>query len=744
MRTGSRLALAVSLLGICAVSNADAPAPAAPIEIHRRTGAITVDGRLDDPGWQDAAKIGRFYEGNPGDNTTPKVKTAVYLTYDDKNFYIGVRCEDPDPKKIRAPYVERDAVLGTDDNIAILLDTRNDKRTAMELRVNARGIQGDAMIDDTNGNEDFSPDFFYDTAASIDAGGWSAEYRIPLSSLRYPKANPQKWNILVWRNYPREYRYGIYSAPVPRGSNCLVCHAVPIVGLTELPDSGHLVAAPYVTSERLALPEGELGTPLANQPLHTTEGLDVKWTPTATNAVDATINPDFSQIESDVAQITVNQRFAVFYPEKRPFFLEGLDLFDIPMQVVYTRTITSPRFGVRNTGKVGGTAYTVLVTEDRGGGLTVIPGAISSEFAPQDFKSTDVIARVRHDLGTSFVGAVFTDREIRGGGHNRVLGPDFQWRPNPDADSITGEVLVSDNANPNLPGVAPMWDGARTTSHAADLAWFHQTRNNDWSAELKEIGDKFRADLGFLPQVGYREADGSFGWRFYPEHGLLSFVRPSLFVDQQSDTANRTIFRRISPGINAQGRKNLVVFAALRTDYVRVGSQLLRETYLTWQTQIDPSHRFTRITFNGNAGQMIDFANGRVGHGASLVLAPTIRPFDRLTFDGELNREWLDVSGGRLYTATVERLKTTYSFSAKSLVRVIGQYVKTNRNRPLYSFDVPAHDGDFAGSILYSYKLNWQTVLFVGYGDDRVLTPANDLVRADRSFFFKVSYALQM
>src|SRR5256714_5396228 len=249
-----RLAFAIVVTAVPAPAPAQGPPPAPPppppINIHRAEGAIVVDGSLDDPGWKNAAVIDRFYETSPGNNNEPKVKTIVHLTYDDRYFYIGVRCEDPQPDKIRAPYVDRDQVIGTDDNIAVFLDTRNDKRSAMELRVNPRGIQGDGIFNDANGNEDFSPDFYYDTAAKIDSGGWGAEYRIPFSSLRYPKTDPQTWNIIIWRNYPREFRYAFQSAPLPRGSNCYVCHTHAITGLTHLPESGHLIAAPYVTSQR--------------------------------------------------------------------------------------------------------------------------------------------------------------------------------------------------------------------------------------------------------------------------------------------------------------------------------------------------------------------------------------------------------------------------------------------------------------------------------------------------------------
>lgn len=731
-------------VAMAARAHAEVPSAVPLIAIHRSSGAIVVDGSLADPGWRDAARIDHFYETSPGNNVEPKVKTVAFLTYDDKYFYIGVRCEDPEPRKIRAPFVERDSVIGTDDNIAIFLDTRNDKRTAIELRVNPRGIQGDAIYNDANGNEDFSPDYFYDTAAEIDAGGWSAEFRIPFSSLRYAHADPQTWNILVWRNYPREFRYFLQSAPIPRDSNCYICHMHPIIGLAGLPAAGHAVVAPYVTAAQDAFPEAGPGSRLATESVRSREGVDVKWTPAATNAVDLTVNPDFSQVESDVPQITVNQRFAVFYPEKRPFFLEGFDLFDTPLQVAYTRTITSPRWGVRTTGRVGNSAYTLLVTDDRGGGLTILPGPLGSGFAPQDFKSLSTIARVRHDIGSSYVGAVVTDREISGGGHNRVIGPDFQWRPN-QGNAVTGELLYSQTVDPNRPDLSPAFTGERKSSFAATINWNHQSRKLDSFVEAKEVGDKFRADLGFIPQAGYREVDGQLALRFYPQKGLLNFVRPYFAVDRQTDQHGNTILQDVVPGVFLMGRRNLQAFGNFHPDQrIRVGDRVLTQRYANWLVQFDPNRRVSRIVVQGHTGQAIDFANARTGRGTAVEVDATLRPHDRITFDLTTSREWLNRGGGRVYTAQVQRAKTTYSFSNRSIVRLIGQYVTTERSPELYSFDVPRHSGDFLGSVLYSFKLNWQTVLFVGYGDDRLITPDNDLVRADRSLFFKVSYALQM
>ncbi len=749
-RGGWAWAAGLSVLSLAPAAGASqAAAPAAPprtppADIHRAAGPIDVDGNLGDPGWQGALMFDQFYEGQPGDNIPAKIKTTVWLTYDDKYFYIAVKADDPNPERIRAPYVDRDLVLGTDDNIAVFLDTRNDRRSALELRVSPRGIQADGSYNDANGNEDFSPDYFYDTAAKITAEGWQAEYRIPFSSLRYPKQDPQSWGILVWRNYPRDYRYAFYSSPVPRGSNCLICWSHEIRGFTGLPNTKHLVVAPYATAERQASRAGGPDSPFTYGSTKVDGGVDVKWNPTANSAIDATINPDFSQIESDAAQISANQRFALFYPEKRPFFLEGIDLFDTPIQAVYTRTITDPKWGLRATDMEGGTAFTVLVGEDRGGGSVILPGPEFSGLAPQDFQSTVAIGRLRHDFGPSFGGFLLTDREIQGGGHNRVLGPDFQWRHGNDL--LTGQFLWSDTENPYRPDLSSDFLGQHATSHAAVLNWDHITPGHDWHFSGKDYGDQFRADEGFVTQNGFQELSTAGALRFYPE-GLLRFVRTYAFATQDWERGNGTLGHDYGVGLFGLGSRNLNFNPEFHDQEVRVGDQLLRQRYLFLLVQIDPNRVLSRIGLQATGGEQIDFFNARVGHGASLYGYATVRPTVHLETAIDLRRSWVDVDGGRLFTAQVERLKATYVFNARTLVRLIGQYVRTDNDPALYTFPIDKRDGGFSGSALFSYKLNWQTVLFLGYGDDRTLVPTADdpsrLVRTGNSVFFKISYAIQ-
>ncbi len=730
--------------GFAAQDQPPSPPPLTPTQTDQ---GIDLDGSLDDPAWRAAALIETFYETVFGDNREPAVKTAARIMYDSRYLYVGLKCDDPDPSKIRAPYVDRDNVIGTDDNVAVFIDARNDRRLAQEFRVNPRGIQGDAIFYDATSNEDFAPDFYYDTAARITKAGWEAEMRIPLSSLRYPRGDPQSWGILVWRNYPREFRYAIYSSPLPRGSSCLVCHLHEMAGLTDLPSSNHVVVAPYVAAQDVAVAD-PLGSPLSGRGTDTRFGLDAKWNPGPNTALDATINPDFSQVEADIAQIAVNQRFALFFPEKRPFFLEGVDLFDTPIQAVYSRTITAPRWGGRATGKIRDSTYTLLAAQDRGGGLVILPGPVGSTFGPQDFRSLVAIGRVRQELGRSFVGALATVREIDGGGHNRLFGPDFQWRPG-ELDVITGQALWSDSQTVDRPDLTPEWDGRELSGHGLDLAWRRRTRTYDWALRYKDIGSDFRADDGFVPRVGYRRAIGDVGYSIYPRSGVFSGLRPYATADLNWERGGDVLEQGfVLPGLFLLGKRNLQAQLELRLDRVRAGDSLFDRKQVFAGFQIDPSRRFTRIALTGFLGEQVDFANVRGGRGGSLTAQATLRPTSHLTLEPLLAVDWLDVTRvqggrGRLFTAQVQRLKGTYHFSPRLFVRLIGQYVKADNDPALFTFPVPERSGDFSGSLLLSYRLNWQTAVFIGYGDNRALDERFDLKRADRQVFVKVSYAVQ-
>jgi len=702
--------------------------------ITKSKGTITIDGDLSDEGWRDAVRIDRWYEKEPGDNTEPAVKNVGYLTYDDKFFYAAFEFEDPDPKKIVAPYGDHDYLQGNADFGGLFLDTRNEGHTAYEFQVTAHNVQFDAILDDNGGGENASPDFFWQSATHINDHGWTLEIRIPFSSLRYRRKEPQEWGVMLWRNYARDFRYQFVSVKHPRGSQCFVCRESTLTGLQGLPTGGHLVAAPYVAGNQTARPSGSIGTPLVNNPFDHKIGLDVKYTPNADNTLDATVRPDFSQIESDTAQISTNQRFALFFPEKRPFFLEGVELFSTPIQAVYTRTITAPDWGGRATGKLGGVNYTALVADDTGGGSVIIPGAKSSSLENQDFHSTVFIGRARKDLsGTSFASFLMTDRESGSAGYNRVLGPDFQARFR-GTETVTGQILASD-AN-----------GIR--SGAAQVGWSHNTEHYNASATYKDFGTGFRADNGFVPQVGYREQFFDTGWTFRPK-GFFSRIQPVFQADTQNErNGGGVIDQWIEPGVNADFRWSGFLFVQYRHERIAAATETFPRRQVQWYTRFSPSRRVQFIEISGAAGSDIDFENVRPGRGQQLSVNATINATNHLVFDLMSNSNWLQVDDGAgssrpLFTARVSRVRANYTFTARSFVRLIGQYVSTDRDTTLYIARQTAHDGIFSGSILFAYKINWQSVMFFGYGDERTLDDTRRLQKSDRQIFVKVSYAFQ-
>ncbi|MEO8432680.1 MAG: DUF5916 domain-containing protein [Acidobacteriota bacterium] len=724
------------------------PAEETGLRITRATGPIAIDGDLSDPGWQGALRLETWYETNPGDNVTPKVKNVGYLTYDDKFFYAAMEFADPDPARIRAPFADRDNIGSSLDYGGLIINPRNDGRTGLLLLANPRGVQYDAVSDDFS-PEDSSPDLYWDSAARITKDGWVLEMRVPFSSLRYPKADPQTWAVALYRNYPRQFRYQLFTMKLPRGSSCFICHLVPLTGLEHLPSGGHLVVAPYGTlKEDGAVRDDGSGT-FGNRPIRGDGGVDAKWIPNENTAIDATLNPDFSQVESDVAQIGVNERFALFFPEKRPFFLEGIELFTTPIQAVYTRSITSPRWGARATGKIGDTGYTALVAEDRGGGQVILPGPNGSDFADQDLRSFVGIARLRRDVGHSFVSFLATDREVRGGGFNRVYGPDFQWRPN-DHETVTGQVLLSNTRTPFAPEVAAEWDGRRLDSHAAEVWYQHNDPRWDWFTEYRDFGDGFRADDGFVPQVGYRRNYFEGGYTFRPE-GFVSRLRTFLIADYSADREHNLIFRQIAPSVGMDTRFNGFLQLRANFDKVRSGGKNLPRRRLRAELRLTPSRAVTDISLIAFIGEEVDFANSRTGRGADLNLGATVRPTDHLAIQLNAARRWLDVTpdiGGsreRLFTAEIGRLKGTYTFTARAFFRAIAQYTRVKRDLGLYRdpSGLDAQEGTFSGSALVAYKLNWQSVLFLGYGDNRTLTETNTFERQDRQLFLKVSYAFQ-
>ncbi len=740
--------MAVLAAGAATAARAADPTPGPPITIQRASRPIVMDGDLAD--WEGMTPITVWFETRVGDNVEPQVKNVGYLSYDEQYLYAAFQFEDPQPRLVRAPISDHDQLSGNTDYGGIIVDSSNDGKSAVMFLANPNGLMYDAVTNDASG-EDSSPDFYWETQGKITDTGWSMEIRVPFSSLRYSKESNPTWGVMLYRNYPRDRRYQFFTARLPRDVSCFICNSSKMTGLAALPHGSHLVVAPYANGERADAPTAGLGSPLESGDVDTEFGVDVKWSPLASAAIDATVNPDFSQIESDVAQITANERFALFYPEKRPFFLEGIDLFSTPWQAVYTRSVTEPTGGLRMTGDAGNTAYTALGVQDQGGGVVILPGPQGSGFADQDFKSNVGIIRMRRDFGQSFVSLLGNGRMINdddGGGYNAVFGPDFQWRPNP-SNSITGQALWSSSETPNRPDLATEWDGRKLEDYALLLSGSHNTEKLDVFVQGQDIGPDFRADQGFIPQVGYREIYFQSGYTIRPKDRFLSRFRLFTTDWYDEDYDGNHLSSRVSVGAGMDGLWNSFIRVEVNRDDILIGDEVFPRLRPYFQLDMSPGRLFNRVFFEAFVGDEIDFANARQGTGATFNGSLTLRPADRLELRANGSLRWLDVDdpalgSGQLFVAQVERLRASYSFSSKSFVRLIGQYVQTTRDTSLYTFPVTEKDAGFGFSGLFAYKLNWQTVLYVGYGDEQAFDGATDKLQPSaRTAFAKVSYALQ-
>jgi uncharacterized protein DUF5916 len=651
------------------------------------------------------------------------VKTVGLLGYDDEFLYVGVRCMDPDPSQIRAPYVDRDRVTDQ-DLVQIEIDARNDGRWSMIFRVNPRGIQLDGIFDEAAAGDFYSPDFHWDSAARITSEGWVAELKIPLSTLRYRAGDPQTWRATFFRLYPRNYRYQMVSAPIPRGSNCWLCHSLRLTEITGLPRGGNITYTPFVTGRASEDPGAH---PESEQKVDA--GGDVKWLARPDLAVDLTLNPDFSQVEADSPQIAVNNRFALFFPEKRPFFLEGSDLLISPLRVVNTRTITEPQWGVRLTGRPGDSAYTVLVTQDQGGGSLILPGPVFSRLAPQPKDETVVLARFRQTFSKATMGVIATGREADDGQYNRMAGADVQWFPSVH-DRATGQLLWSSTRD---------LGSDEKADYALLLNWSHTLKHLSWTTEVRDLGRDFRADSGFIPQTGVRELSGDAGYTFYPK-GIFRNVRAFVAFDQVDERDGPLVTRTLYPGVSFDGRVQGGLEWHPREEARAFDGTIFEQDYWLASARFLPSRKFPYFRISARYGDEVDFGESRLGTGTTIAVLAKLSLIDRLQAELSAERHGLDVQEGgrevRSFLATVSEAKITYAFTARSFSRLIGQWESLELGESGDS------DHSFNGSVLYGYRLNWQSILYVGYGNE----PGVDFL-LDRSrheaLFIKVAYAFR-
>jgi hypothetical protein len=707
-------------------------------EIPKTEDEIKVDAVLDEAAWQMAVQIEAPYETEPGDNTPAKARTQCMLMYDTTHIYAACRAFDSNPSAIRAFLWDRDRMM-SDDWVGFYFDTFNSERRGYTFFVNPLGVQGDEVRDEVSGSFDGSFDAIWDSAARLTDEGYVVELAIPFSQLRFQKTKEgQTWGFGIVRQQPRDRIYRSRSQPWDRDVDCFLCQLSTMYGFTGVEPGRNLELDPTVTGLRSE------GREEIDGPVETTEnfelGLTAIWGFSPNSAVAATINPDFSQVEADVAQLGINQRFALFFPERRPFFMEGADYFDTPINAVYTRTMVSPDWGVKLTGKEGRNAFGVYAVEDDVTSL-LFPGSESSNGELFEQGNRTGIFRYRRDIGkNSTLGALVTGRD--GDGYsNLVYGIDGTlWVTKSDIIRFQG--LGSQTEYPEeIQDEYDQPDGTLQDT-ALLIDYSHHTENWDWGAVYEDLGNDFRADSGFVPRVGVRTAHARLA-RVWRGDDTNWYTRNSIGGDlnYSEDQDGNLLGREVEVSWRFEGGMQSRSFIEYeQADEVFQGELFPDLQGVRFSGSFYPSNNL-RLGLSGNIGDQVDYANSQAGDEINILPNLNWRPGTHWEID--LNHEYktLDVAGGRLFTANLSQIRLVYYLNVRTFFRAIVQHTDIERNPSLYEDEVKAHETRLFTQLLFSYKLNPRTVVFVGYSDT---TDSNDIledVAMNRSVFIKLGYA---
>jgi len=708
--------------------------------VERATSEVTIDGTLEEQAWSDALAMDLNYEVRPGENIEPPVRTVCMVTHDDRNLYVAFRAYDPDPESIRARLSDRDNAWN-DDWVGVVLDTFNDQRRAYELYSNPLGVQIDAINDDVGHNYDDSWNAIWKSAGRITPEGYEVEMAIPFNQIRFQAGKgEQTWGFDAVRSYPRTDRHHIGLFPRDRGNDSYLGQAAKIVGMAGADPGSNLEVIPTITAartdQRETLPDGELREGNADAEL----GASVRWGITPNMSLNGAFNPDFSQIEADVLRLDINEQFALYFPETRPFFLEGADYFNTPLNLVYTRTIVDPLAALKVTGKQGRHTYGVFSARDE---LTnmIFPGAEGSDSGSFEMENASTVGRYRYDFGkASTVGAAVTDR--RGEGYsNQVASIDTIIRFN-EADRIsfnaaTSVTQYSDEMIEEMGVRDDTFD-----DNALQFEYVHSVRNWWVNANWNNFGTGFRSDLGFRPQVDYAQ------WRFggakiwWGEGD--SFYRRAAWggaTGRRNRQNGELLQEHVETWANMNGPRQShanmnITYRNQMFDGVRFDDQVFVHTWFEIQAIGDLG-----VTMHTDYGDWIDYTHAQPAKRTLIQPGLRYNVGRHLLLRYKHTYSALDVDGGRLFDVHAPEARIVYQFTSRCLARVIFQYSDIKRNTALYTDEVDARSRDLFTQLLFSYKVNPQTAVYVGYSDSQLGTEEYELTRASQTLFVKFGYA---
>lgn len=695
-----------------------------------------IDGVMDEAHWQNALKVELAYETWPEENTPAAQKTTAFIYESGDNLYVAFRAEDTQMEKLRAYIRDRDSAY-QDDFVGIKFDTYNDQQRAYQFFVNAYGSQTDLVYDESSGDDD-SWDAIWKSEATRDETGYTVEMEIPFSNLRFPSNDQRKpWNMEFVRVHPRDQRNVYSDSPRDRAKNCTICQWHRFVGFKDAKQGNQLELNPVVTVTNSET-RNDTTSLMQSNGTDYEPGLNVRWGITPQMTLNATINPDFSQVEADDAQLNVNNTFALFFEEKRPFFQEGLDYFNTDLNAVYTRNVTDPEYGLKLTGKSGSHTLGMFAVRDEVTNI-LVPGTFGSNVTSLDSGSNNLATRYRYDINKDFnIGSLLTYRNADGY-ENTLLGVDGSYRWN-DKHKAKFQYLSADTSN----GLQVQNDfnlDAEQKGDAYRISYDYDSRNIFIYSNYVDFDKDFRADLGFLTQVNYDKFVIGGGYIWFSDKKWWDRIELGGDWDITHDNDGSLLEKELEGRIEVNGPRQSYMNLGFMTRDKRFQEALFDENSISLYGQIRPWGG-TEFHARVRGGDSIDFQNSVIADSFSFEpgIHWSINEHLEVTFHHTYRT--LEADDIRKLTANLSDLRVIYQFSNRSFIRLTAQYEDIdNKLLSANNFGKIEKEQSFNKQLLYSYKLNPRTVFFLGYSD--LADNENqqyDLKTQQRGFFMKLGY----
>jgi hypothetical protein len=667
------------------------------LRAYRVSRPPVIDGALDDEAWtQPAMATSEWLSYNPLNGDRIPQQTRTWVAYDDNYFYFAFKCDDPEPARIKTSIARRDNVWN-DDWVGLSLDALGTGQLSYHMMVNPSGIQMD-MLNSVAAGEDQAPDWIWDSAGRLTDTGYTVEIRLPLQSIRFTAGQNVRMGILFWR---RVSRIGVSVAwpPLDAGTWVFEKNASLLVpDIRPRPPRDLIPTATFATNQDRDTPN-HWGSRYQTGGL----GLSAKIGLGSTVTLDATVNPDFSQVESDAFQVQVNQRFPVFFPEKRPFFMEGAGIFTLAgsqsgdeslYSAVNTRNIVNPIAGAKITGNAGALTFATLTAVDEEAGPSIAPG--DSGFGRN---RTFNVGRVEYSLKPgSYVGAIVTDTE-QPGAFNRVAGADLSLKPTPN-QSVKLFALQSISHRPGQDG--------SVSGVGGQARYNYESKRWAFGSHLEHYGTGFQMDTAFLNRVGDTNAWLYGEVNFYPDKAKWPWLRriqPFTF-----NQATHDVIQRGDEFFMLQGLRLFFTRSGFfRFDQVTGHEPFAGQRFKInrWRLQSSAQlYRWLSVYANANAGAatFYDPVTPYQGRSSDLSTGFTFQPSGRFSETIDFKRVAFDreSTGERVYTIHILNTKTAYQFTSHFFLRAIAQF-DSSRSQVLTDF-------------LSSYELRPGTVFFAGWG----------------------------